>query len=64
MSTVSFESGPVLVSDLPPAPVMPSFVGLLRTRFAAARGRRSYERALRFAGPAERGDLYAQGRRS
>jgi hypothetical protein len=43
---------------------MPSFVGLLRSRFVAARGRRSFERALRFAGPAERADLYAQGRRS
>lgn len=64
MSTVSFESGPVLVSDLPPAPTMPGFVSLLRTRFAAARGRRSFERALRFAGPGEQADLYAQARRS
>ena len=64
MSTVSFESGPVLASDLPPAPAMPSFVGVLRARFDAARGRRSFERALRFAGPGEQADLYAQARRS
>ena len=63
MSTASFETGPLLVSELPPAPTMPGFVDILRARFAAARGHRAFERAIRFAGPDERADLYAQSRR-
>jgi hypothetical protein len=64
MSTASFETGPLLVSDLPPVPTMPGFVDVLRARLATARGRRSFERAFRFAGPDERSDLLAQARRT
>jgi hypothetical protein len=64
VSTASFETGPLLVSDLPPVPALPGLVDVLRTRFAAARGRRAFERALRFAGPDEQSDLYAQARRA
>ena len=64
MSTASFETGPLLVSDLPPVPTLPGFVDVLRARITAARGRRAFERALRFAGPDEQADLYAQARRA
>ncbi|MDX6214639.1 MAG: hypothetical protein QOG99_223 [Frankiales bacterium] len=64
MSTASFETGPLLVSDLPPVTVpVPGFVDLLRARFSAARDRRDFERAVRFAGPNEQADLLAQARR-
>jgi hypothetical protein len=64
VSTASFETGPLLVSDLPPAPTMPGFLEVLRARFAEVRGRRAFERAIRFAGPNEQADLYAQARRA
>ncbi|MCU1603235.1 MAG: hypothetical protein JWO22_3944 [Frankiales bacterium] len=64
MSTISFETGPVLVSDLPPVTVaVPGFLGALSTRLAKARQRRAFERAVRFAGPNEHIDLLAQARR-
>lgn len=63
MSTASFETGSILVSDLPPAPAVPGFADTLWTRLTEARGRRALERAIRFAGPHEQGDLLAQARR-
>ncbi|MFN2538097.1 MAG: hypothetical protein ABR549_08085 [Mycobacteriales bacterium] len=63
MSTASLETGPVLVSDLPPVTLVPGILDVLRARFVAARERRALDRAIRLAGPTERNDLYAQARR-
>ena len=65
MSTLSFETGPVLVSDLPPVTVpLPSFFGAVGTRMLKSRELRAFERALRLAGPNDRIDLLAQARHS
>ena len=63
MSATSFETGPLLVSDLPPVPALPGFVAAWTTRFVAARDRRALERAIRIADPNEHTDLLAQARR-
>ena len=64
MSSTTFETGPVLVSDLPPVTVPAARrLGLLRDRLAEARDRRAFQRAVRLAGPDERGDLLAAARR-
>jgi hypothetical protein len=69
MSTASLENGPVLVSDLPPVAsplpgLLDAWTGRLRVRFTEARNRRSFERAVRLAGPSEHNDLLVQARRS
>ena len=64
MSTLSFETGPVLVSDLPPVTaVVPGFFGVALARLAKARQARAFERAVRYAGPSEHIDLLTQARR-
>ena len=60
----SLDSGPVLASDLPPVSLTPRFVDTVRARFTAARDRRAFERAVRYAGPDEHSDLLAQARRA
>ncbi len=64
MSTISLETGPVLVSDLPPVTMaVPGFLGVIGGRFAKTRERRAFERAVRLAGPNEHIDLLTQARR-
>ncbi|MCW2598270.1 MAG: hypothetical protein JWM02_99 [Frankiales bacterium] len=69
MSTVTFRShdtvAPVLVSELPASsiPARPSLWARLRADLAVRREARSFERAVRFAGPTEYGDLLAARRR-
>jgi hypothetical protein len=63
MSSTTLETGPVLVSDLPPARPLPGVRSLLQARWEASRDRRALQRAFRDAGPAELGDLLAQARR-
>ena len=64
MSTISLETGPVLVSDLPPVTAaVPGFLSTLGNRLAKARGRRAFERAVRIAGHNEHIDLLTQARR-
>jgi hypothetical protein len=72
MSTITFRGvdtldtlGPVLVSELPAssAPARPTLLARLREELAARREVRSFERAVRFAGPSEHGDLMALRRR-
>ena len=64
LSTTSLDSGPLLASDLPPVSLTPRFVDSVRARFSAARDRRAFERAVRFAGHDEHSDLLAQARRA
>ena len=64
MTTTTLDNGPVLASDLPPVSLTPRFVDTVRARFTAARDRRAFERAVRFAGPDEHSDLLAQARRA
>jgi hypothetical protein len=64
MTTTTLDNGPVLASDLPPVSLTPRFVDTVRARFTAARDRRAFERAVRYAGPDEHGDLLAQARRA
>ena len=64
MTTSSFELGPVLVSELPPAG--PARPGVLSRWCSAARrhaDERRFERALRSATPHEQSDLIAAARR-
>lgn len=62
--TSGLDLGPVLVSELPPAPpARPSFWSRLRDELLARRDTRSFERAVQYAGPAEYGDLLAARRR-
>jgi hypothetical protein len=72
MSTITFRSvdtmdtlGPVLVSELPASsvPARPSLLTRLREDLTARREARSFERAIRFAGPSEHRDLMAMRRR-
>ena len=63
MSAAPFETGPLLVSDLPPVSLVPSALDGLLGRFRAARDRRAFERAVRFADPNEHADLLAISRR-
>jgi hypothetical protein len=56
--------GPVLVSDLPPVAAVPAgLLARLKDDLLARRQARTFERAIRNAGHAERHDLYALGRR-
>ena len=65
MSSTTLETGPLLVSDLPPVTTTPRGVlDGLRAVLVARRDRRSFERALRLAGSAELSDLVAASRRS
>jgi hypothetical protein len=57
------EIGPLLVSDLPAGlPAQPSWFARVRNEVVARRQARSFERALRHAGPGELGDLLAAHR--
>ena len=65
MSSTTFETGPVLASDLPPVAVpAPRGFETVRARYQAARDRRAFQRALRLAGHDERHDLLVLARRS
>lgn len=55
--------GPVLASDLPPAPSVPGPLTRLRHAFTARRAARRFERALMAASPSEQSDLIAAARR-
>ena len=64
MSSTALENGPVFASELPPVSVpAPRALDTVRARFTAARERRAFQRAVRFAGPDERSDLLAAARR-
>jgi hypothetical protein len=68
MSTTTFaqtfeQLGPVLVSELPPVPPVPTYWARVRTTFAARVAERRFERALRVASPGEHTDLLAVARR-
>ena len=64
MSATTVETGPVLVSDLPPVSVpRPRAFQTVRARWSATRDERALQRALRAAGPDERSDLLAAARR-
>jgi hypothetical protein len=55
--------GPVLVSELPAAPVRPSLLDRLRGELALRRGTRAFQQTLRYASSSERSDLLAALRR-
>ena len=63
MSSTSVELGPVLVSDLPPAPVRPRPLQALRALLVARRQERAFERAIREVGHAQHSELLAISRR-
>jgi hypothetical protein len=64
MSSSTLETGPLLVSDLPPVSVPSQRLRtLVQTRIDAARSRRALQRALRTASHSELSDLIAQARR-
>jgi hypothetical protein len=64
MSSSTLETGPLLVSDLPPVSVPSQRLRtLVQTRIDAARSRRALQRALRTASRSELSDLIAQARR-
>jgi len=63
MSTTTFEMGPVLASELPPAPVVPSVWFRVRHAVQTRVWERRFDRALRTASHAEQSDLIAASRR-
>jgi len=68
MSVTTLEQlGPVLASELPPAPPVPSYLHTFRTsvreRVSSRLAERRFERALMRASTSERQDLVAASRR-
>jgi len=63
MTTTTLGLGPVLVSELPPAPRRPGVLEALRGSIVARWQERAFERALDDVGHAQQAELLAAARR-